>query len=152
MAGTVNVTRERQKNEIMPETVTVDSIPMPPDYLSERGRELWTRLCMQQAGVGILYPGTFEYLEGYCRAYDIKEAAWLEMQEHGWYVWEGQTEKSPGVRRVSQAYKVYNEQVQVMLAIGAKLGISPVDKTKVSQTIASRTADKNSIKRIGVTG
>lgn len=150
--GTQNRTRERLRNEIMPESVDPNYLPLPPSELGPEAAELWTRVCCQQAGVGILFPSTFEYLLGYCRAFEIKEQAWQEVLRDGMYVYEGQTEKHPGVRRVSQPYKVYNEQIEKMILLGSKLGLSPVDKTRISQSITTSNKDKNSIKRIGVTG
>jgi P27 family predicted phage terminase small subunit len=146
--GTANVTRERERQEIRPESIDADSIPMPPDELGDRGRELWTRIAMQLSSVGILFPSNLEYLEAYCRALEVREISWDEIKRNGIY-----DEDAKGNRRLSQAYKAYNEQVAQMIALGAKLGLSPVDKTKVSQNIASgKNAGKNDIKRIGVNG
>jgi P27 family predicted phage terminase small subunit len=146
--GTVNVTRERERQEIRPESIDADSIPMPPDELGERGRELWMRLAMQLAGVGILFPSVLEYLEAYCRALESRERAWEEIKDGAFYEYDDK-----GHRRISAAYKIYNEQVSLMVLLGAKLGLSPIDKTKVSQTIAGgKNAGKNDIKRIGVNG
>lgn len=146
--GTNNATREELRAEITPESIDVnETTPPPPADLTDSGREVWARLCEQQGSVGILFPSTLDYIHAYCRAHDLREYFFSEIQAHGVY-----TEDKRAGTRMSQAYKAYNEQVNIMLAIGGKLGLSPVDKTKVSQIIVDKTALKNAKKRIGVLG
>jgi phage terminase small subunit len=55
-----------------------------------------------------------------------------------------------GVRKINPAYKAYNDAVTQMIALGAKLGLSPVDKTKVNTNLIGKNTDKNSQKSISV--
>ena len=151
--STGNITRERRRSEVTYTGESNGEVTLPPDHLGLGGQRLWISLVSQLASVKLNFPSTYEYLESYCRAYEVREESWAEMKEHGMYVMEGETDTKPGVRRVSQAYKVYNEQIDKMVLIGAKLGLTPVDKTKISTMIVSDTTkDKNSIKRIGLNG
>lgn len=128
------------------------NIPAPPEGLGELGRNLWMRAAVQLKSVGLFFATVYEYLESYCRAYELKEEAWEAIRNGGMYVMEGESETKPGVKRVSQEYKVYNEQIEKMAMLGAKLALTPADKSRVTTIIADTTADKNSVKRIGVGG
>jgi len=156
--GTSNKTRSRREKEIrIPEKVDLDQIdasklPAPPENLVGPGRDLWMRAAVQLKSVGLLFPSVYEYLESYCMAYEIKEQMWKEIKRDGMFVIEGETETKAGVKRKSQEYLIYQEQIEKMIALGAKLVLSPADKSKVSSIIADPTADKNSIKRIGIGG
>lgn len=155
---TAHTTRTRREKELRIPTVaevTDDeklSIPSAPDHLGAKGSDLWYRCAVQLKSVGLLFGSVYEYLESYCRAYELKEEAFAEFKRVGMYVMEGESETKPGVKRVSQEYRVYNEQIDKMIALGAKLALTPADKSKVSTIIADTTADRNSIKKIGVGG
>lgn len=155
---TKNITRARREAELrLPESVDLSDtdlskLPAAPDHLGQKGADLWYRCAVQLKSVGLLFGSVYEYLESYCRAYELKEEAFAEFKRVGMYVMEGETDTKPGVKRVSQEYKVYNEQIDKMMALGAKLALTPADKSKVSTIIADTTADRNSVKRIGVGG
>lgn len=156
--GTANATRTRREKELrIPQEVSITEIenagiPTPPQHLGPNGSDLWYRCAVQLKSVGLLFGSVYEYLESYCRAYELKEEAFAEFKRVGMYVMEGESETKPGVKRVSQEYRVYNEQIDKMIALGAKLALTPADKSKVSTIIADTTADRNSIKKIGVGG
>lgn len=82
----------------------------------------------------------------------MKEEAYKDFRKAGMYVMEGVTANSDGNKRISQEYKVYNDQIEKMVLLGAKLALTPADKSRVSTIIADTTADRNSIKKIGVGG
>ena len=151
--GTKNVTKERRKQEIRYDPERNKEVTMPPDYFGEKAKNLWVSNVAQMASVAMNFPSVYEYMESYCRAYELRESAWIEMMHgEGVYVMEGETETKPGVRRMSQSYRVYNEQVEKMVLIGAKLGFTPVDKTRISALIIDTEKDKNGQKRIGAIG
>lgn len=153
---TAHQTRSRREAEIkMPQELSeMDpmSVPAPPDHLGPLGSALWMRAAVQLKSVGLLFPTVYEYLESYCRCYETKEEAWAYMQENGKYVMEGETETRAGTKRICQEYKVYNDQIDKMIALGAKLALTPADKSRVSTIIADTTSDKNKQKRIGIGG
>lgn len=147
LKGTVNVTRERQRDEVMPETYV--KTPPPPDDLGEIGVELWERVGGQLVALGIFYASLPDYLHALCRTKEIMEEAAADMARDGKY----EVDPKTGRRLPSAAYKIFRETWKDFMDIGAKLGLSPADKTKISQSVAAvSTKDKNQIKRIGVTG
>lgn len=158
--GTANQTTERRLKEVRipmpPEITQADAdalnIPAAPDHLGPLGRGLWMRAAVQLKSVGLFFPTVYEYLESYCRCYETKEEAWAYMKQHGKYVMEGESETKAGVKRVCQEYKVYNDMIDKMVLLGAKLALTPADKSRVSAIIADTTADKNSQKKITVGG
>ena len=157
--GTANPTRSRRESEVIipPEVDLTDSdkqsLPAAPDSLeTAKGRDLWYRVVVQLKSVGLFFPSVYEYAESYCRAYEMKEEAYKDFRKAGMYVMEGVTANSDGNKRISQEYKVYNDQIEKMVLLGAKLALTPADKSRVSTIIADTTADRNSIKKIGVGG
>jgi P27 family predicted phage terminase small subunit len=143
--GTGHTTRERLKSEVEYLPVPEHAVPMPPEHLSQDGQELWRRLTVQMASVGILFPSCYEYLEAYCKAIENKEIALKELNEYGMFM----DDEKVG-RKINPAYKAYNDAVTQMIALGAKLGLSPVDKTKVNTNLIGKNTDKNSQKSISV--
>ena len=153
--GTVNVTRERRKGEpvfgmgmasLNHETGAV-TIPVAPDDLSPEAKAIWDRTGYQLASVEIFADSVYEYLYFYCQNYDVARAAWKE------YGGVTTIMNDKAEVKVNPAWKVYKEAVSQMIVIGAKLGFSPVDKTKINaQIVQGSIKDKNSVKKIGVNG
>lgn len=156
---TNNPTRTRREAELIipPDPNLTDeeraALPVAPDsILTDKGRDLWYRVVVQLRSVGLFFPSVYEYAESYCRAYEVKEDAFKAIKRDGMYVMEGVTATSDGNKRISQEYKVYNEQIDKMVLLGAKLALTPADKSRVSSIVADPTADKNAQKKIGVFG
>lgn len=157
---TVDKTRSRREAEIrIPPAVDLtdddrNSLPAAPESLeTKKGKDLWYRVVVQLKSVGLFFPSVYEYAESYCRAYELKEEAYKDFRKAGMYVMEGVTASSDGNKRISQEYKVYNDQIDKMVLLGAKLALTPADKSRVSTIVADgTTSDKNSQKRIGVGG
>lgn len=116
---------------------------MPPAHLNDGAAELWTRITMQLGSIpGLLFPSCFEYVDGYCRQWMIREEAWQDIQRNGYTV-----ETDAGVR-INPQLKVFQEAQSQMVVLGAKLGLSPVDKTKVSTGAIGKNTDKNNQKSV----
>jgi P27 family predicted phage terminase small subunit len=162
---TGNSTRERQRGEPsypgMVQLVTYNeteedfeiSVPEAPEYLSEAAKNLWDRLCVQLAVMKLFPNSVYEYVENYCRLYDISEDAF-----HRYINGEELTDtegNSYTVRGNKDTFRIYKDAVNQMVVIGAKLAFTPVDKTKVNTGLvgdSERTKDKNRQKKVGISG
>lgn len=162
LQGTQNVTRERLKQEPQYTGEENHMITLPPDDLSVPAQALWTSIVAQLASVGLNFPSNYEYIEAYCRLWEMREQAYQDYLKEGRYVVEGEVVKytpegeaykTGGVKRISQSYKLYTDTIDRMILIGSKLGLTPVDKTKIStRGIGASTKEKNQNKSITVTG
>jgi P27 family predicted phage terminase small subunit len=156
---THNTTRERQRSEpeypallqLVTYSETEDSYeistPKAPAYLSGSAQNLWDRLCVQLAVMQLFPNSVYEYVENYCRLYDISEAA-FDRYMNG----EVQTD-SEGTEYTTtgnkDTFRIYKDAVNQMIVIGAKLGFTPADKTKINTNIiGGKATDKNEQKAI----
>jgi P27 family predicted phage terminase small subunit len=162
---THNSTRERQRGEpsYPPETQLVSyvetedsyemTLPMAPDYLSDAAKNLWDRLCAQLAMMRLFPNSVYEYVENYCRLYDIAEDAFDRyMKGEEATDSEGNTYTTKGNK---DTFRIYKDAVNQMTVIGAKLAFTPADKTKVNTLLIddkTKTKDKNRQKTIGTSG
>lgn len=137
-------------------------IALPPENLSRQAQSLWTSIVAQLASAGLNFPSNYEYLEAYCQLWEVREQAYKDYLIEGRYVIEGEVVKytpegeaykTGGVKRISQSYKLYTDAIDRMILIGSKLGLTPVDKTKIStRAIGTTTKEKNTRKSIALTG
>lgn len=164
LIGTENTTRSRRHSEIEYTGEENSMITLPPEDLSIQAQNLWISIVAQHASINLNFPTHYEYLQAYCRLYEIREAAYLDYLKEGRYVMEGEKVltdldgneiRTGGVRRISQSYRLFTDTVKNMIEIGGRLGLTMYDKTKVSSLIVddkSNRRDKNSQKRITVSG
>ncbi len=140
LTGTSNKTRERRKSEPR-YPVVHESFSVAPNDLSEEAKEIWGRVALQLHSTGLFFPSVYEYLHSYCRAYIHAQGALKYLEEYGILK---DDEKG---QVVNPALKVYNDAVTQMILIGGKLGLSPVDKSKISiSTFKNNNIDKNNQK------
>ena len=143
----MNLTRARQEKEVRYSGKENFEHTLPPDTLHAAGKILWNKIVAQHASIGLNFPSHYEYLETYCRMHEVREDTWIDLKSGKFYI------DDKGIERVKASWKVHTEAIRLMHEIGAKLGLTAADKTRISQNILSDpNADKNNQKRISVTG
>ncbi len=147
LQGTTNGTRERRKAEPRYQSDRNFEITAPPETLTPEAQSLWLSLIAQLASVGLNFPSIYEYLESYCHAWEHKNEAREDLEINGKYLYS-----IKGERKINPAWTIYQDSLNNMIIIGAKLGLTPVDKTKISTLAIDNTKDKNKAKNISVSG
>lgn len=107
----------------------------PPD-LSERGRELWTRLAPDLAAKKVFTDWDRETLANYCTAQYRAEEANADLERNGTTCTTPVKELRDGTvvyeLRKNPAYQVWRESVALTIQLGAQLGLTPAARTKIT--------------------
>lgn len=158
LKGTGNQTRENRRSEpeypIGTQLATYNeatkevTIPVAPDDLSDSAKMVWDLNGYQIASMHLFPNSAYGYLHNFCRLHDVINDSWAEYRGEK-YLW---TDK--GVKYTNPAYKDYTTALSMYVAIGAKFGFTPADKTKLNTKLLSEGSikDKNDGKKYGANG
>lgn len=119
-------------NEPKPGMVEVE----PPETLSEQALEVWHRLAADLIRTGVLTPWDAEAYGDYCEAVVSAREAQAELDENGEVIDTpivDRNGKLVGHRQViSPWWKVRREASTAMLQLGARFGLTPSDRARLS--------------------
>jgi P27 family predicted phage terminase small subunit len=102
---------------------TIGEIPDPPSWLKGKGRQEWDRVKDILKSRNLLSGEDWAMLANYCGAVSLIESAWAEVEKSGLMV------QSPnGYDLPNPAVTLARQQMELMVKISARLGLSPADR------------------------
>ena len=111
----------------------VSSIPDPPQWLSEIGKNEWHNVCLELYNKQMLHQIDLRLLEAYCNAISLHIETEMHLREHG----RIQEFKNPdGTIKHSQSVphqKIANDALDRALKIATQFGFTPSARSSINQ-------------------
>lgn len=116
---------KRPINENEPEFSDIKNID-PPDWLGERATQMWQRVVPELLREKIICITDLHLVESFCMAYEHLRDAQDQIDKFGVIM-----QNSSGGPIKNPAYTAFNEANSQMMKLGAALGLSPADRTRL---------------------
>ena len=126
--GTINITRAKDVKEIDQKLDFIyNSIPSPPDRMSDLGCEIWNSMLMQASKMyGYISFIDLKLFEEYCEC-------WSELQSLN-NKCRGNSisyEDKNGVKRINPIYKERDDKRKLFIRLSQEFGFSPSARTRI---------------------